>query len=213
MKTACIRDEKHPCGRGLPLPVHLPVHLPEALPRPEGECWLWTVGVDVCPTATSGCRGSHSAGSFHPRLLCVFCVCLWSGSRCSPASTIARSLQTSVPVHPKQPGLPPLAPRPRSPRRYHAAHSAAPRRGREVAPPKCFCSVGVGCLERDIRTRARNRNNRFLNQGHSATSFGLRSRASFQCQEFTNVSPDVTRHFRKGCLGLGERCERPDKRE
>lgn len=143
--AACFRDERHRLGRGLPLPVHLPVHLPEALPRPEGECWLWAVGVGVCPTATSGCRGSHSAGSFHPRLLCVFCVCLWSGSRGSPASTIARSLQTSVPVHPKQPGLPPLAPRPRSRRRYPAARSAAPRRGREVAPPKCFCSVGVGC--------------------------------------------------------------------
>ena len=70
-EAACFREETPLGGRGLPLPVHLPVHLPEALPALEGDCWLWDVGVCVCPTATSGCRVFHSASSFHPRLFCV----------------------------------------------------------------------------------------------------------------------------------------------
>ena len=123
-----------------PLPVHLPVHLPEALPALEGECVLWDVLYVFVPPRLRG------AGSFirqaHSTPGCFVCLrgC-FGGSLWLALPTHCSVVPDHDSGHTKQPGLPPLAPRPRS--RDRPARSEASRRGKSL--PHVFVLFG-GCF-------------------------------------------------------------------
>lgn len=126
--------------------VHLRVHIRKALMAATPIVRV-VVGVCSSSTATSGCRGFHSAASFHPRLLCVSAWVCGVARFGSPISTIARSFQTSIPVTQSSRGYRPSTPRRCVDVRVNTRADQPSWAGEVATPPnercRCFCGLCV----------------------------------------------------------------------